>query len=91
MCVETKSLVVLLGMIVAVSVLVCAGHPALEWWQWKTQHSRKYKTAAEERARRDVWLQNYEYIQRHNSKHNEGGMTLKLNQFTDMVSSRASS
>ena len=88
MCVKMKLLVVLLGMIVTVSVLHAA-HPAMEWWQWKTELCRTYKTPAEEKARRDVWLKNYKYIQTHNSKNHEGRMALKLNQFADMVSSRA--
>ena len=82
-----KLLVALLGAIVTVSVLHAA-HPAMEWWQWKGEHSRTYKTPAEEKARRDAWLKNYGYIQTHNSKNQDGGMTVTLNQFADMVSSR---
>ena len=75
----------LLVVLLAISVSVLQALPALEWLQWKAEHSRSYKTAAEENDRRDVWLKNYKLIQTHNSK-KYGGMTLKLNQFADMVS-----
>lgn len=64
---------------------VLDAHPLhREWWQWKIKHGRTYKSAVEEKAKRDVWMQNNDYINRHNSKN--PGFRLALNQFADMVS-----
>lgn len=66
-------------------VNVLHAHPLhREWWQWKIKHGRMYKSTMEEKARRDVWMQNKDYITRHNSKN--PGFRLALNQFADMVS-----
>lgn len=65
---------------------VLYAHPLhREWRQWKVQHGRMYRSAVEERKRRDVWIQNYDYIHKHNRKH--PGFKLAHNQFADMVSS----
>ena len=63
---------------------VLHGHPALEWWQWNTEHSRQYQSRSEEAARRDTWMTNYEYVQNYNAK--SGATRLELNQFADLVS-----
>lgn len=57
--------------------------PQVEWWKWRAEHGRNYMTTAEEMYRRDTWLNNYNYIEKHNSKN--GAMQLSLNQFADMV------
>ena len=54
-----------------------------DWQEWKAEHGRRYDTAMEESGRRDVWLQNKQYIHWRNSQ--DPGFKLKLNQFADMV------
>ena len=72
--------------LLAVTVCVLHAHPALEWWQWKTVHGRRYQDTVEEAARRDIWMTNYDFVQKHNTKN--GGIKLELNQFADMVSKK---
>ena len=69
----------------ALCLIVVHAHPLQgEWWQWKADHSRQYDSVAKEETRRAVWLQNYDYINKHNR--NNLAFKLSLNQFVDMVS-----
>lgn len=55
-----------------------------QWQRWKLEHSKIYTDLAEEQARRDVWLQNYHQIVRHN-QNEKSNFFIGLNQFSDLV------
>ena len=57
--------------------------PHVKWWKWRAEHGRNYTTIAEEILRKETWLSNYNYIQKHNNKNK--AIQLSLNQFADMV------
>ena len=54
-----------------------------EWHSWKAKHGVAYKNSAEEKHKRNVWEDNYHYVQ----EHNVGNHTYKLglNMFADLV------
>eukprot|EP01137_Pigoraptor_chileana_P030804 Opistho-2@17782 len=52
--------------------------------RWKLQHGRKYASDGEETARRAIWNDNYNLIQKHNIK-GEKSYTLAMNQFGDLT------
>ena len=55
----------------------------VEWAQWKQLHGKTYTDENEHRSRM-AWLQNYHYIQKHNSE--DHSFKLGLNEYADMVS-----
>ena len=71
--------------VLAVCASVLHAHPLQrEWQQWKVEHNRQYDGIVEEESRRDTWLQNHDYIHKHNR--NNPVFKLSLNQYADLVS-----
>ena len=56
-----------------------------EWQVWKSQHGKWYGSVGKEVERHKVWLQNREFIERHNKNSDIHGYTLALNHFGDLV------
>lgn len=55
-----------------------------EWQQWKTRYGKAYVDDAEESVRKLVWLDNWKFVQKHNSE--KHSFTVETNQFADLVS-----
>lgn len=60
-----------------------------EWQQWKKNYAKTYADEAEESVRKLVWLDNWKFVQKHNSENHT--FTVETNQFADLVSSPAGS
>ena len=60
----------------------------IEWNQWKQLHGKIYSDEDEPKNKM-VWLENYQYIQKHNSE--DHPFKLGLNEYADMVSSSLTS
>ena len=65
--------------------LVSAGEFSAEWNEWKALHGKNYKTEGEELKRYAIWVANNAYIEERNKHSDVHGLTLKMNQFGDMV------
>ena len=61
-----------------------AAHLDMEWQQWKTKYGKTYLDDAEESVRKLVWLDNWQFVQKHNSEKHT--FTVETNQFADLVS-----
>lgn len=59
----------------------------VEWQQWKTKYAKTYVDDAEESVRKLVWLDNWQFVQKHNSENHT--FTVETNGFADLVSSPA--
>ena len=57
----------------------------VEWQQWKTKYAKTYADEAEESVRRLVWLDNWQFVQKHNSENHT--FTVETNEFADLVCS----
>ena len=57
----------------------------VEWQQWKTKYTKSYADDAEESVRRLVWLDNWQFVQKHNSENHT--FTVETNEFADLVCS----
>ena len=57
----------------------------VEWQQWKAKYGKTYLGDAEESVRQLVWLDNWQFVQKHNSENHT--FTVETNQFADLVSS----
>ena len=74
---------------VALLLALCAAAAAAresvedEWRRLKTEHGRRFASAAEEAARRDIFAQNLRQIAAHNAKNMP--WTLGVTQFTDLT------
>ena len=55
----------------------------VEWNQWRQLHGKIYSDEDEQKSKM-TWLENYQYIQKHNSENHQ--FKLGLNEFADMVS-----
>ena len=55
----------------------------VEWQQWKTKYVKTYADEAEESVRRLVWLDNWQFVQKHNSENHT--FTVETNEFADLV------
>ena len=55
-----------------------------QWQKWKLEHGKIYTDLADEQARKDLWLQNYYQIVRHN-QNEKSNFHLGLNYFSDLV------
>ena len=56
----------------------------VEWQQWKTKYAKTYQDEAEESVRKLVWLDNRQFVQKHNSENHT--FTVETNEFADLVS-----
>jgi len=56
-----------------------------QFHSWKTKHSKTYESVQEETERLINWLDNHEYIERHNYKEPKASYTLGHNFFSDMT------
>lgn len=54
-----------------------------EWFAWKEYHGKVYGNDYEEQARKGVWKENYQLVEKHNSANLS--YTLEMNSFADMV------
>ena len=59
----------------------------VEWQQWKTRYAKVYADEAEESVRKLVWLDNWQFVQKHNAENHT--FTVETNGFADLVSSSA--
>merc|ERR1711998_77867 len=55
------------------------------WTQFKADHSKSYATTEEHSARFSVFKDNVDFIMSHNSRSEEHGFTVGINQFADMT------
>lgn len=55
-----------------------------EWMAWKGSHNKTYLSYNEEWGRFNIWLNNKQYIDRHNQEQRHT-YTLRMNHFGDMV------
>ncbi|XP_046546064.1 procathepsin L-like [Haliotis rubra] len=56
-----------------------------EWQEWKARYGKGYPTDEEDEDRRNVWLENYDYVAAHNAL-NDVTYKLELNKFADELS-----
>ncbi|XP_071099591.1 cathepsin L-like peptidase [Haliotis cracherodii] len=56
-----------------------------EWEEWKARYGKSYPTDEEDEDRRNVWLENYDYVNAHNDR-NDATFKLELNKFADELS-----
>ena len=58
-----------------------------EWTSWKNNFNKKYSSNKEEMVRQKIWLNNMNYIRKHNSKADNGLFSYRLgmNEFGDLV------
>jgi len=58
-----------------------------EWNLFKTEHKKKYASAAEELGRFNIWINNADFIKKHNSEAALGkhSFTVRMNQFGDLT------
>ena len=57
-----------------------------EWNSWKVLHKKAYTSVDEEWEKSLVWLSNKKFIDSHNSKADQHGYTLAMNEQGDLVS-----
>ena len=69
-------LLALIGASVAVNLDV-------EWQQWKTKYAKAYADDAEESVRKLIWLDNRQFVQKHNLENHT--FTVETNVFADLV------
>ncbi len=55
-----------------------------EWYVWKQFHGKVYGDESEEQARKGVWSENYQLVEKHNMANLS--FSLEMNRFADMVS-----
>ncbi len=53
--------------------------------EWINEHSKEYASTEEQSRRYKIWLNNHEYIQRHNNKNPKPSFVLGHNQFSDLT------
>ena len=73
-----KMILVVLSLVTAVISMPLE----VEWNQWKQLHGKIYADEDEPKSKM-VWLENYRYIQKHNSQ--DQPFKLGLNEYADMV------
>ncbi|XP_067654995.1 procathepsin L-like [Haliotis asinina] len=56
-----------------------------EWQEWKARYGKSYPTDEEDEDRRNVWLENYDYVTAHNAR-NDVTYKMELNKFADELS-----
>jgi len=54
---------------------------------WKKAHNKIYSSVSEELERMMIWIENHEFIQKHNNKVPKPSFTLGHNQFSDLRNS----
>lgn len=55
------------------------------WSQFKQTHQKNYTSAAEEARRRQIFIENKNYIESHNTKQTQSSFTQGINQLTDLT------
>lgn len=55
----------------------------VEWQQWKTKYAKVYADEAEESVRKLVWLDNWQFVQKHNAENHT--FTVETNGFADLT------
>ena len=71
-------------LVLCCSYMITQGsHLEKGWQQWKQEYSKNYSCPAEEKTRRDIWMQSYHQISQHNNGNKK--FFISLNQFSDMV------
>ena len=61
----------------------------VEWQQWKAKYGKTYQVDAEESVRKLIWLDNWKFVQKHNSENHT--FTVETNEFADLVAKLYSS
>jgi cathepsin L len=82
-----KQFLVVLTVAVALSELA-ASHPLLNsWLAWKEKYNKGYGNTVEERTRMNIWLENVEYVMKHNLEHSMGlhSFTVEMNHLADLT------
>ncbi|XP_048415983.1 procathepsin L-like [Stegostoma tigrinum] len=59
-----------------------------QWKIWKQAYGKSYRDVEEDRARREIWLENLEKIAAHNAQYHQGNSTyeMAMNEFGDLTS-----
>lgn len=55
-----------------------------EWVQWKLRHGKTYPSVHEEQGHMAIWMENYRFVQKHNSR-SDVSFTVELNSLADQV------